>query len=223
MCQIPRVFHQIWLTGEVPAGLGMLQERMMALHPGWELKLWTIETLPPLINAREFDLAPEPQYKADVARYELLARFGGVYVDLDFLFLQNIEPFLEGCDHVLVWETLGLVNNGFMAFAKNHPLAWALVRELPASSRLFEGVSELLRFGPQFVTRVVEERFPRSTILPPQLFCSVPPGALDAGRLDPHPAAIAVHLWNHRYQFREGRDRPSIEQLLRQASGENPW
>ncbi|HRQ73263.1 MAG TPA: hypothetical protein PLU35_09570 [Phycisphaerales bacterium] len=81
MSKVPRVFHQVWLGGDVPEGLLRVQQRMLELHPGWEHVLWTEDTLPPLINAEQFDEAPEPQFKADVARYELLARFGGVYVD----------------------------------------------------------------------------------------------------------------------------------------------
>jgi inositol phosphorylceramide mannosyltransferase catalytic subunit len=52
-------------------------------HPEWEYRLWTDDNVPPLTNQSQFDAMPHFPGKADILRYELLHRFGGVYVDAD--------------------------------------------------------------------------------------------------------------------------------------------
>lgn len=73
---IPRVFHRIWLGGEMPEEFRGYGETFRKLHPDWEMKLWTEENLPPLKNQREFDEARTFAQKADILRYELLYEQG---------------------------------------------------------------------------------------------------------------------------------------------------
>eukprot|EP01147_Barroeca_monosierra_P005297 gene5297-7069_t len=63
-------------------------------HPGWEVKIWTQSDLEKL-NLRLqplIDATTTAAQKSDLARIELLARFGGVYVDTD---LEYLVHYLE--------------------------------------------------------------------------------------------------------------------------------
>ena len=51
--------------------------------------------MPPLRNQDLFDAAEHPAQRADLARFEILLRFGGVYVDTDFEALAPIQARLE--------------------------------------------------------------------------------------------------------------------------------
>lgn len=194
---IPRVFHQIWLRDEMPDEHKVLRDAMLALHPGWDYRLWTLDNMPTLLNQEAFDAMPVAKFKADVLRYEILARHGGVYVDTDFLFYRNLEEVTTFCDHFLVWEYTGLITNACMGFEPNHPIAWRLVLDLPASVRTYEREHRLLQVGPHYLTRLVEEQFSSALILPIDAFCSVTPTDAGAGLVpEEHPSAYAAHLWN---------------------------
>jgi len=66
------------------------------LHPDWEYCLWRDPDIPPLINDHIYNQVSMLSQKCDVLKYELVSRFGGVYIDMDFEPLQSLEPMLDG-------------------------------------------------------------------------------------------------------------------------------
>jgi Glycosyltransferase sugar-binding region containing DXD motif/Galactosyltransferase len=94
---IPPVLHHIWLGRRpIPVHLQRYRESWLRHHPAWERKLWTEDNLGPLTNQRQFDAARTPAQKSHVARYEILHREGGVYVDFDMECLRPLDGFLPG-------------------------------------------------------------------------------------------------------------------------------
>ena len=90
---IPRVIHQIWL-GPAQAPRYTMETCRLA-NPGWLHVVWTDENLPPMVNRKVFDAFGAAYHaKADVLRYEVLFRFGGVYVDADQLCLRSFDDLL---------------------------------------------------------------------------------------------------------------------------------
>jgi hypothetical protein len=83
-----------------------------------------------------------------------------------------------------------------MAFTPNHPLLWALIRELPHSCRMFADHHDLLKVGPHFLSRLVHERFPNALVLPPRVFCPVWYHNLKDATRQKHPSSYAAHLWH---------------------------
>lgn len=76
-------------------------------NPSLEYKLWTNDDLTPE-HFLTYDLIQKARSYAqasDMMRYEILNRFGGIYVDTDFECLQSVEPLLELAD---AWD-VGLV------------------------------------------------------------------------------------------------------------------
>lgn len=91
--RIPKVIHRIWLGSRRPPL--ELMESCRQANPGWVYALWNEDNLPPLCNRDVFDSFGSAHHgKADVARYELLHRFGGVYVDADVLSLRSFDDLL---------------------------------------------------------------------------------------------------------------------------------
>ena len=64
------------------------------MNPGWLVHTWREWDLPGLRNQLWFDAAAHPAQRADIARFELLHRFGGIYVDTDFAPLRPIEALV---------------------------------------------------------------------------------------------------------------------------------
>ncbi|MGQ9371117.1 glycosyltransferase [Azospirillum sp. ST 5-10] len=99
---IPKIIHHLWKNEAVPDRLALYRDTWRRLHPGWEHRLWTDAELRAFV-AREFpDFLPvydgyaEPIRRADAARYLILKRMGGLYVDLDFEALKPIDSLLDG-------------------------------------------------------------------------------------------------------------------------------
>lgn len=93
---IPKIIHQVWIGGAVPEAFVPYMQTWTRENFGddWEYKLWTdkeVETLD-LYNRAFYDLAETPGVKSDILKWELVYKFGGVYVDVDYLCL-NPELF----------------------------------------------------------------------------------------------------------------------------------
>jgi hypothetical protein len=94
---IPRVLHHIWFGGQpIPEHLQQFRQTWAARHPAWEMKLWTDENLPKLANQELFEKLPTPAQKSHLARYEILHREGGVYVDFDVTCQRPLDDLLYG-------------------------------------------------------------------------------------------------------------------------------
>jgi hypothetical protein len=100
---IPKIIHQTWKTAQVPQRYAAFAESWRLLHPGWEYRLWTDDDLAAFVASEHpaflpiYNRYPNPISRVDAARYLVLRRFGGLYVDLDFEALRPIEPLLDGC------------------------------------------------------------------------------------------------------------------------------
>ena len=84
---IPKVIHQIWLGNKpIPKQFFPFMESWKKYHPDWEYILWTDKDVKnlDLITQKYFDQETHPRSRANILRFELLYKFGGLYVDLDF-------------------------------------------------------------------------------------------------------------------------------------------
>lgn len=98
--RIPKIIHQIWLGSTLPQQYRVWQQTWIHYHPDWTYILWTdadIEKLP-LVNRKLYDICKSYGAKADIARYEILYQFGGLYVDCDVECLQPCDIFNHCCD-----------------------------------------------------------------------------------------------------------------------------
>jgi hypothetical protein len=190
--RIPRVLHRIWLgpdpMPEAEVGFG---ESWARHHPDWEHRLWRDDDLPELgVPAEVVARAESAVELADVARFQIIARHGGVYVDTDFECLRPLDPLLKGVDAFAAFQRPGEVATGFLGATAGHPAfrrAAQLVTEtfgqapLPAST------------GPPFFTYLLWD-FPEVTLFPPKLF--YPYLWSEPERRNEHfPDAYAVHHW----------------------------
>lgn len=212
---IPRVFHRIWLGAPMPARFVEFGERWKELHPEWTFRLWDESNVPPLANQDLWDAAAELvtpghdlQFRSDVLRYELLERFGGVYIDADLEPLRAIDPLLADAGECFVaWEQQGKwANNAIMGAAPGHPFVRSLVEGLPTNVELQEARRPNILSGPRFLTTQlvtsVRPEWP-VVVFPQQYFYPVAYDQL--GRLrgdETFPESYAVHWWNNQHRLR---------------------
>lgn len=127
--RIPKIIHQTWKTASLPANFKKWSDTWKKHHPDWTYQFWNDQDLRALI-ATDFPwfLATYDGYdkhikRVDAARYFILYKYGGVYADMDFMCLKNLEPTLRGYNIVL--GQMGN-NRGF-----NHSVPNALMASVP--------------------------------------------------------------------------------------------
>lgn len=96
--RIPKIIHQICLE-ENQAVLAN-HESWKEAHPDWECYLWTEEELKYLylINQTLYEKASSSEEKIQIAAFEILYQYGGVFIDSDLVCKKNLDFLNEHCD-----------------------------------------------------------------------------------------------------------------------------
>ena len=193
---IPRILHRIWLGGPVPEAFAAYEAGWREHHPGWELRTWNEDTLPPLRNQEAFDAATSMAMKADLARYELLLDQGGVYLDCDMECRRNLEPLLDGVRAFAAREDEHLVNVAILGAVPGHPLFAAAVREAPRRITALPGAPTNEQTGPLMLTSLIDRLDTDAVVFGPERF--YPYHFTEPERAgEDFPEAYAIHRWAH--------------------------
>lgn len=173
--KIPKIIHQIWIGNkERPVDL-MNTWRL----EGWDYKLWTEKEIDEL-GLQNRDLYDRYYSEgcfngcANVARVEILEKFGGIYIDADSICKHTLEgaPFLDW-DIFSVYEAdnfyidgIRLVANGIIGAIPSHPLIVKYKEEL---SKVKEINPSWRMTGPLLWSKVMKQNWsilPSYTFLP---------------------------------------------------------
>ena len=129
---IPGIIHQFWSQGIPPDPYFTWGEKIKAMHPGWKYYLWTFETL-----SREFpeaNLTEDMNHaiKADIARFLLLYRFGGIWLDMDMEMHRTLDSLLSN-DFFISFQIDGYVGLGIVGSIPRHPLVESINKAIAAN------------------------------------------------------------------------------------------
>ena len=96
---IPKIIHHIWLGSPFPDHLVALRQTWQRHHDSteWQMQLWDDDAIASfgLMNYEAYNAATNFGEKSDIARYEILYRLGGVYVDTDFECISALDDLHE--------------------------------------------------------------------------------------------------------------------------------
>lgn len=207
--EIPKIIHQIWMGNEMPEELKVLCTTWSSWE-GWSYQLWDEESILNLglVNQDLFFEAKSLGEKSDIARLEILERFGGIYVDTDFECLspEKIEELCQRYDLIMGCEPLEhkfSVGNAFFASSPHHPFLRSLNQKIRKSFYQYRHDWAVETTGPMFISRAVVEDYPLLSggiILPPTYL--YPLGVTDDfSRLEErwdqfiHPETLGIHYW----------------------------
>lgn len=96
--KIPKKIHLIWLGNERPKKFDFLLEKIKKINIGYEVIEWNDNNIDfELINKRLFNETENLGSKSDILRFELLYKYGGIYMDYDFLQVKPFDELLD-CD-----------------------------------------------------------------------------------------------------------------------------
>lgn len=175
---IPRIIHQTWASQDIPARFRRFSEGWRRHHPDWEYRFYddaacrevVAESFPGLLQL--YDSCPHAVQRADIFRYLIVARQGGLYADMDMECVRCVEPLLEGRRAVFGVEDvlsrratrrLGhrhreRIANFIFAAEPGHPIFDAIVARLEALPGPWDLTREVLETtGPGMLTDVVQE------------------------------------------------------------------
>ena len=212
--KIPRIIHRIWLgDDEMPAEYVEFGETWRRHHPGWEFRTWTDSELPELSCPEAFERCRNFGEASDLIRYEVLSRFGGVYVDTDVECLQSIEPLIEDATAFAAYARPNVIGSAIVGAVPGHP---AMVATLEAVCAGAGAGPQVEATGPVALTRVLEQAedvklFGRETFYPLD-YWQIPFSVAEQGEPG---EGYAIHHWHATWQTRENLMRRTRELMLR--------
>jgi inositol phosphorylceramide mannosyltransferase catalytic subunit len=132
--RIPKIIHQIWLGSPVPERYAQWMQSWKLHHPDWQYQLWTDAEVKNirLYNQELFDASCNYGQKSDILRYELLYRYGGLYIDIDFRCLKSFERLHHTYDFYLGILNTGTVDLGIglIGSVPNHPILKKVIKNM---------------------------------------------------------------------------------------------
>lgn len=162
---IPKFIHQTAKTAELDERSARLQAIVRKLHPDWTYKLWTDADNDAFVRAEYpafypvFAGFPKNIMRADVIRYLLMDKLGGLYLDTDY---EMLRPF-DWLDHtaVVAWESdddrgpnTRQLGNALFAATPGHVYFRRLIEALAAHGPPPPDADVLSTTGPAFITAV---------------------------------------------------------------------
>jgi len=175
---IPKIIHQIWIGENKMPLLWMksFYNDYLKAFPDWKYVLWTEKEIDKLnmINREIYDKEPTYWGKSDILRYELLFRFGGIYIDADSVWVNNKN--LEECIYEAKNTDLffarshcqGQIANGVIGSSPNHPFFKEIMDKIIPRYNSMINEHVAVKIGPVFITKILENYNP--TIFPPEYF-----------------------------------------------------
>lgn len=164
---IPKIIHQTWKNAEVPAEFAPYQNKVRALNPGWQYRLWTDDENLKFVEQEFSDFLeiylgfPRHIMRVDVIRYLIMYKVGGVYLDLDY---EVLKPF-DFPDHEVVLplnrqrsfgDSFDGLGNCIFASVPGHRF-WKLVMEDLKRDRDYSTKLQRLRKKPYVQRRTTME------------------------------------------------------------------
>lgn len=210
---IPRTAHFIWLQGRasLPQWLSELHDTFTYFNPSWRVRWWDesqildmgLKNEQAYLDAGKI-VPPDSvfQMKSDIARYEILNRYGGVYADADYKWQKPIDSLLTGANFVMCWEVQNTwLANGFIGSVPGHPTLRRFIEDIPDSVSQSRGkrIRANRITGPKFVTG---RTHPGDRLLDSWTLNPVPWNQPERCVSEEFPHSTAIHMWQHQRQLR---------------------
>lgn len=159
--RIPKIIHQIWLGSPVPERYARLQKTLKDKHPDWTYILWTDETIEAfhLENYQAYTLSKNYGEKSDIARYEILYRYGGLYADMDVECFDSFEPLHCLCDFYAGVSPLSKavqIENCIIGCCSGHPIMKECIHRLQCKdAQNYSYINAVMEgTGPNYLTKI---------------------------------------------------------------------
>jgi mannosyltransferase OCH1-like enzyme len=163
---IPKIVHQIWVGDKViPEEFLSFSDKWKFLYRDFEYKLWNdndviLENIiPPNIFPYYTDNTFALAFKADLLRYHILQKFGGIYVDMDMEPLKRMDDYIFELTFFSGMQSNGEVNISIIGSESNNKLinetCYFVVDNIKKCIRDGIPKTEIQKFtGPEYFTEI---------------------------------------------------------------------
>ena len=174
LLSIPKKLHMIWVGNKkVPQYVFENLNKWKELMPDWECKLWTNDDITddtfPVELIEKTHIGAQ---KADIMRYHIIKKYGGVYIDADVVPNRSLDPILSDSRDIIACHDLpltwGYIAIGFFAAVKEHPIFDELCHLCHEVELNTEDVH--MQTGPRLFGKVLEKYPDQYTLLPIESF-----------------------------------------------------
>ena len=175
---IPKIVHLIWVGPKTPPPIFHECLESIRKHlSGWGCKIWTdkdVATLD-LANQKFYDEETNYGAKSDILRYELLYKFGGVYLDIDMVVQKPLDALNNSYEFYTVLEpsnTSCILGNAIIASVPGHPILKNCIETLKDSHH-YQGILDRtgpVHFQKSFYAVLKQSEFDKVIALPAAFF-----------------------------------------------------
>lgn len=195
---IPKIIHQIWIGDRKNPVFwsNIWKELYIENNRDWEYKLWDNENCwdelkkYPILE-KIYTILPHNCHKADILRYIILYEYGGVYIDIDSIWLNNksLNNILDelGKNNFFIGRTpneneksVYYLTNGVIGCSKNNDIMMEIIDEIIKidnfcanflTPQYINYISSSKKIGPGLVTKILKNKSANDiTILPSYYF-----------------------------------------------------
>jgi mannosyltransferase OCH1-like enzyme len=225
-CLIPKKIHQIWLGSTVPEKFLRYMATWKKLHPEWEYILWDDHKIAQLHleNRDIYNRAINYAERSDIARYEILYRFGGLYVDTDCECLKSFDELHQNYDFyagielpaLAPWLGMIIFPNAIIGSAPRHPIMLECITEIRKRASI-QSHDIVLKTGPILFTYAAQKHLGNSSykniILPASYFYPIDKETKDRTQImhTIQPETLAIHHWAGSWILKEEAFVPGIK------------
>ena len=180
--KIPKIIHQLWI-GPKPPPTHMM-DTWLNKNPDFEYIRWTEDEIAKrgitFVCQNRIDEMEAWNGKADIMRWELLYRYGGVFLDADSVCIEPIDDVLmtkkafAGFEQELARP--GLIATGTMGFPPKHPIPLNAIEWMKVNcvSQQKTGKLAWITVGPGMLTGLYNTgKFPDLFVFPSYTFLPI--------------------------------------------------
>ena len=162
--RIPKILHQLWI-GPKKAPIKMMNT-WKEKHPDFEYIFWNEQEVErrgmKFVCQKQIDEMEEINGKADIMRWEILAKYGGYFVDADSICIEPFDDFFFSKTAFATFENESirqkLVATGTMGFIPNYPICNDIINWIksPDAEYMLKSLRAWGCVGPGVLTRFLE-------------------------------------------------------------------
>jgi GT2 family glycosyltransferase len=179
---IPKIIHQIWIGEKTPPTNHM--DTWKNMNPEFEYIRWSEKEIIKrglrIECQNRIDEMIEINGKADIIRWEILYKYGGVFLDADSICVEPIDDVLMNCNFFAGWEheelRKGLIATGTMGFTPKHPLIKQAIDWIKVNCVNYHVTKQMAwqSVGPGLLTRLYNTgKYNDMTIFPSYTFLPI--------------------------------------------------
>lgn len=224
-----KVIHYCWFGRNSKSKL--IKRCIKSWHkfcPDYEIKEWNEDNydVQSCAYTKEAYESKKWAFVSDYARFDILNREGGVYLDVDVELLKSLDPFVEkGNFTAFEWENS--VNTGLvMSCQPNDPLCQAMLAEYRQEHFLVDGkenlrtvcvrVTDILKAEGLVAQEDRTQEVMGYTVYDSRYFNPFNP---DTGKIELSPETVAIHRYAGSWLSRKARFRGKVYRFLCRVFG----